>query len=127
MKREITEQEERAYHLCHHEFHGHTVTEAAILMGVSVSQVRRLLRNVKQKAPQLFPILTKQQYLIFQLYVERGLTQRVIAEMLKTTQSNIHAIIQRMKKKGVKGLDVTGIGDTVSYDSSMDKHVKQKF
>lgn len=130
MERGITKYEERAYRLCHHEFTGLTVSEAATSMKISISKVRRLLKSMKYKAPQLFPILTKRQYLIYQMNIEFGMSQRDIAIALKTTQSNIQAIIQRMKKNGVKGLNIIGTGNTRSmktYNSNMDKSIKQKF
>ena len=125
--RQITKQEEQAYRLCHHEFEGKTIKEAAVLMSIHVSKVRRLLKSMKRKSPQLFPILTKRQYMILKLYLGNGDSQQIIARKLKTTQSNIAATIQRMKEKGIEGLDISGVGNTVSYTPDMDKHVKQKF
>lgn len=127
MERQITKDEEQAYRLCHHEFEGLTIREAAIRMELREHIVRRLLKNVKQKCPQLFPILTKRQYAIYQLYVERGISQSCIAKDFNTTQSNIQATLQRMKKNGVKGLNISGVGDILRYGKSMDAHVKQKF
>ena len=127
MQRKITGHEIKVYRLCHHEFEGRTVKDTAYAMSISEGKVRRLLKSLKRKAPQLFPILTKRQYAIYQLYVNHGYSQLTIAAHLRTTQSNIQATIQRMKDKGVVGLDIGGVSETVSYDSSMDKHVKRKF
>lgn len=128
MERQITKYEERAFRLCHHEFEGLTVKEAAIRMELREHIVRRLLKSVKQKCPQLFPILTKRQHTILKMYLGNGDSQQTIARKLKTTQSNIQATIQRMKEKGVKGLDtVRFMGKTVSYKPSMDKYIEQKF
>lgn len=127
MQREITELEEQAYRLCHHDFDGLTVIEAAGKMGAFEHIVRRLLKSLKRKAPQLFPILTKRQFLIYKLRTEKGHTQQEIAGILQTTQSNVQEALDRMKDQGMPGLNVEGLGDTVSYDGSMDKHVKQRF
>ncbi len=127
MNRQITELEEKAYRLCHHDFEGLTVAQAAIRMELREHIVRRLLKSLKRKAGQLFPILTKRQFLIYKLRTEKGHTQQEIAAILRTTQSNIHDVLDRMKEQGMPGLNVEGLGDTVSYDSSMDKHVKQRF
>lgn len=134
MKREITKDEERAYRLCHHEFGGWTVKDAAYKMKLSESKVRRLLKSMKSKAPQLFPILTKHQYRVYRFYM-RGFSQQIIAKLLRTTQSAICRTFERMKKNGIKGLNMGsrvrirchGENDVVSYTPSMDKHIKQKF
>ena len=86
----------------------------------------RLLKSVKRKAPQLFPILTKRQYQIYQCYAERGLSQFTIAAMLNTTQPAIQATLDRMKEKGMPGIDTNGV-KTVRYDPSQDKYIKRKF
>lgn len=127
MKRQLTKLEVEAYRLHHHEFGGLTIHEAAIKMELREHVVRRLLKNVKQKASQLFPILTKRQYLIYQLYVEMGQPQSYIARDLHTTQSNIQATLDRMKKMGMSGIDINGTTETVRYEPSMDAHIKRKF
>lgn len=126
MERKISKLEEQAFRLCHHEHEGLTIREAAIRMELREHIVRRLLKNVKQKVPQLFPILTKRQYQIYRMYAERGLSQRVIAIILNTTQPAIQATLNRMKKMGMPGLDING-AEVVRYDNSMDTHVKRKF
>lgn len=126
MKQQITELEEKAYRLCHHEFEGLTIRETAIRMELREYIVRQLLKTLKQKAPQLFPILTKRQFLIYKLRLENGMSQQEIATVLGTSQSSIQAIIERMKKMGVTGLDINGV-KTVRYDNSMDAHIKKKF
>ena len=123
----ITPNEEQAYRLCHHEFDGLTMSEAATRMGLRIHIVRRLLKSMERKAPQLFPILTKFQHAVYKLYAEYGCTQRAIAIALETTQSSIAATIKRMKAKGVTGLAIDGTGDVVQYDSSMDVHIRRKF
>lgn len=127
MRSKITKDEEKAYRFCHHEFQGQSVAAAAILMSVSESKVRSLLKSLKRKAPQLFPILTKRQCAIWKLYVEHGCTQRAIAIALNTTQQYVEKTLQRIRDKGIAGLDVSGMGDTVSYSQDMDKFIKRKF
>lgn len=127
MNRTVTKLEEQAYRLCHHDFDGLTVAEAAIRMELREHIVRRLLKSLKRKAPQLFPILSKRQFLIYKLRTEKGHTQQEIAGILRTTQSNVQEALDRMEKQGMPGLNVEGLGDTVSYDGSMDKFIKQKF
>ena len=126
MERKIIKLEEQAYRLVHHEHGGLTIREAAIKMKLREHIVRRLLKSMKSKAPQLFPMLTKRQYQIYQCYVERGLSQFTIAAMLNTTQPAIQATLDRMKKKGMPGIDING-ATTVRYDPSQDRYIKRKF
>lgn len=127
MKQTITKDEEKCYRLRHHDFEGLTVLETAKEMNIPVVKVRRLLKSLKAKAPQLFPILTCQQHLIYWLYTEKGLSQQKIAAYLNTTQSNICAILKRIKEKGAVFPELIGIGDTVTYEKEMDNHIIHKF
>lgn len=127
MKRLITEDEERCYRLRHHNFAGFTTGETAKIMGIPTGKIRRLLKGLKAKAPQLFPIITSQQFLIYQLYVDKGLSQHKIATYLHTTQSSISAILNRIKKKGMFFPKFYGLGDTVTYENGMDNHILWKF
>jgi len=126
-QRQLTKLEIKAYRLCHHVFEGLTVKEAASALCISESKVRQLLKSAKLKASQLFPILTKRQYLIYRLYVDFGQPQSYIAKSLKTTQSNIQKTLNRMKKRGMIGLDKNRTSKIVGYKPSMDAHIKRKF
>lgn len=127
MKRLITEDEERCYRLRHHSFAGFTIGETAKIMRTSPKRIWGLLKSLKAKAPQLFPIITSQQFLIYQLYVDKGLSQYKIAAYLHTTQSNISAILNRLRKKGMFFPKFYGLGDTATYESGMDNHILWKF
>jgi len=116
MRRHITEDEERCYRLRHHEFEGLTTKETAKKMKISVEKVRRLLKSLKAKVPQLFPILTFRQHLIYWLFTVKGLSQYKIAKYLNTTQSNVWAILKRAKKKGMPFLEPSVFGDMVAYE-----------
>lgn len=124
MKHKVTKDEELAYRLCHHEFAGHTVKAAAVIMNVKPSKVYRLLASLKKKAPQLFPILTQKQYAVYKLYLE-GLTQSEIAESVNRSQSDIQATLKRVKQAGFPMLDARM--ETVRYNPNMDKYIKHKF
>lgn len=127
MKNRITKLEAEVYRNCHHDFEGLTIREAAIRMELRRHIVRRLLKSLKRKAPQLFPILSKRQFQVYQMVVEHGLTQAAIAATLGVSQSTIHDMVNKMKEQGVSGLHMKGLGDVVSYDNSMDGYIKQKF
>lgn len=127
MERHITENEERCYRLRHHNFAGLTTRETAKRMKISPDTVRTLLKSLRAKAPQLFPILTQRQYLIYGLYVIEGLSQDKIANYLHTTQSNICDILKRVKKKGMPFLTSFGLGNVATYEEGMDGHIIHKF
>lgn len=57
-KRLLTKREEQIIRLCHHDHGGLSVEDAAQQLHIVVSTVKRHLRRIKHKVPQLFPILT---------------------------------------------------------------------
>lgn len=122
MRRAITENEEKCYRLRHHDFAGLTTKETAKKMNITVEKVRLLLKSLKAKAPQLFPILTYRQQLIRWLYMDKGLPQHKIAKCLSTTQSNISVIIKRAQIP-----EFSGFGNMVAYEQGMDNHIIYKF
>ena len=74
MKRILTKKEEMAIRLVHHDFFGMTTKLAALQMGLGQRRVQQLLQSVRLKAPQMFPILTKQQADVRFWITERGYT-----------------------------------------------------
>lgn len=125
--RHITENEEQAYRLCHHDFAGLIIKEAAKRMKMSSNTVRMLLKSLRAKFPLLFPILTRKQHLVYYLYVKKGLSQYKIAKYLRTAQSNVWDLLNRAKKKGMPFLEPSGFGDRVAYEEGMDGHIIHKF
>lgn len=123
MKRIITKDEEMAYRMRHHNFAGLTTNETAKKMKFSVSKIRQLIRSLKKKAPNLFPIFTFRQHLIYWLYVEKGLTQPEIADCLCTHQSNVSAILCRLQKKGVVLPKHHGHRNDIKYEEKMDENI----
>jgi len=123
----ITEQEQRAYRLCHHEFEGLTVEQAAKVMKVHVATIYRLLDSLKQKTPQLFPILSQYQWTVYKMFVDEGLPQHRIAEKFGVTREDITQVLQRIKDKGVPGLNLGGINHPLSFTPEMDNHIIRKF
>lgn len=127
MKRKISEQEEICYRLRHHNFEGLTTKETAKKMKISSTKVRLLLKSLRAKAPQLFPILTHRQWLVYWLYSITGLSQYEIAAYLKTTQSTIWGLLNRAKKKGMPFIKPVGLGNMVAYEKGMDDKIVCKF
>ena len=125
--RQITEQEQQAYRLRHHDFDGLTTEETAEKMGVSERRVRKILENLQRKASQLFPILTPHQNLVYKMYVGRGISQPKIAELLGIKQQSVCETINRMRDNGMVIVEPEAMSRPVSYTSDMDTHVVRKF
>ncbi len=123
-ERSVTKQEEQAYRLVHHDFDGKTVKEASKIMGVSIDKVYRLLRSMKKKAPQLFPILTPREAIVAKMLLEEELTEQQIADMSKCSVNSIYLLITRMRNKG---FCIPKIKAPVRYTESMDGKIKRKF
>lgn len=127
MERHITKDEIRCYQLRHHNFEGLTTKETAKRMKIAPEKVRLLLKSLRAKAPQLFPILTYRQHLVYWLYTKKGLSMYKIAGYLNTAYSNVWDLLNRAKKKGMPFLEPRGLGDMVSYEDGMDDYISHKF
>ena len=121
MKRTITQQEETAYRLCHHDFEGLSIDDAAVRMKITVASVKKLLTRVKHKAPQLFPILTTRQRAILSMYDER-LNWKEIVELLGISEKVLEKDVAFLRKRGHL---FTRKPD--QYNPDMDGAVKTKF
>ena len=101
MKRVMSQREEQVYRLRHHAFSGLSPSEAAKRLGMTVTSIGRILKGLKKKAPQLFPILTCKQADIYYLYVRVGLSRGEIVRYLNISCNNFATHIERMRQKGV--------------------------
>lgn len=123
----ITKREEQAYRLCHHEFEGLTTKEVAERMGLTSRRIEQLLQSMKKKAPQLFPIFTKQEAQIEELLNGMGYDYKQVAKELDIAISTVKTVVQRLKEKGVyfewgkHGLPM------LQYEDWMDNQIKEKF
>jgi len=124
-KRLITERQEQALKLCHHDFKGLTQEEAAKVMGISKSNICELLAHVKKAAPQLFPILTKQEAKTYHYYMVEGWEVGEIAEYTELSPETVYGTLQRAKTKGMYFTKAKG--RVLQYNETMDDKVKEKF
>lgn len=107
-------------------------TGAANHMGISRQMFQGLLSRARKARPDLFPILTQQEYEVLTL-IECGLTIDEIAERLWSprkgetgvSRSRVEKIMAALRDKG---RDVMiDRPDMVSYQSWMDSEVEEKF
>lgn len=142
MKRLITEKQEQALRLCHHDFENLTQVEAAKRIGISQSALSELLAKVKKVLPQYFPILTKLEYKCYNYYMNEGWSVDEIAEHLGETKTTIYKALGRAYEKGmwrpkahgrIQSYDelqeryITIEDGETTDDNWLDFHVKQKF
>jgi len=98
-ERHITKRQERAYRCRHQAFEGLTEEEAADKLGITARAVRGRLTRMQEIAPQLFPILSKENAEIWRLWSGLGLSCAEIGERMGYTESAITQRLQRIKKK----------------------------
>jgi len=101
MTRLITERQEQIYWMRHHDFAGLTTRQVAAMLGITTHSVARYMWEMQKIAPQLFPILTRQQADIYHMFVNVGLEQKVIARLLDISKSCVGVLIHRMRHKGM--------------------------
>ena len=101
MKRLITEKQEQALQLCHHDFEGLEQAEAAKQMGITQQAISKLLATVKKALPQYFPIITKHEAKIYHYYMVEGWEVSEIAEYTEFTPNAIYKTLRRARDKGM--------------------------
>ena len=125
MERLITEKQEQAFRLCHHEFEGFTLAEAAERMGITYQSVSKLLAQVEKVMPQFFPILSKQEAKCYHYLTVGGLSPRDIAQTLEISVKAVYLTLDRCRAKGLTFPGPRGC--VLSYEEWMDSIVKHKF
>lgn len=124
-KRVITERQERALKLVHHDFAGLSQSEAAEIMGVSQPVVSALLDKVEKVLPEFFPILSKQEAMCHHHLTVDGWSPSDIAAHLEISLNAVYLTLKRCKDKG---LPFPGAHRKVlRYIPEMDNDVLEKF
>ncbi len=124
-ERVITERQEQALRLVHHDLGGHTVQETAALMGITPAAVGRLLASVKKVLPQFFPVLTEQEAKCYHHLVVEDWSPSDIATNLDISIAAVYHTLERCKAKGKPFPGSSG--RVLSYQPDMDNRVKTKF
>ena len=123
MTSKITEEMVKLYRLVHHDFKALSYTEAARITNVSVRTVYRVLNNMRQIAPQLFPILTGDQAEIWRVWdTEDSLTNEEIAIALGLTEDALNSKMAVIRRK--LGVSRPHKRDTVRMPSSQMDELK---
>ena len=98
-KRLITKHQEKVYRCMHHDFEGLSIEETAKKLGVAVTTVYKVITRLKKIAPQLFPILSKTNAIIWKYWFECGLNYKQIAIVVNLTEGAVSKRLQIIKRK----------------------------
>lgn len=123
MTRLITERQEQIYRMRHHNFAGLTTKQVAAMLGVQSRVIRKHMQKLKCIAPQLFPILTKRQAEILELWY--SLSPQQIGAYLDIAVMTVYSTF-----RDLRNMDVLKPGERhpmIRYASWMDSKITQKF
>lgn len=123
-ERAITLFEEKVIQLIHHDFAGLTQAEAAERLNVSQAQVSRAVSQLKIKAPQLFPVLTKQQKYVRDCIAEEGFSHLQTAILAGVSKKTVDSIVTTLKAKGISFAKPHKV---VPYETYYDEQTIRKF
>lgn len=123
----LTNDQVKLYRMASGEFDGLAIGIIAEKLHVSAPTIRKRLRGIEKIAPQLFPLLTKQEAEVLSLYESAGWPVVDIAEKMGVSESRIYDVLKTLEKKG-RLMPIAPVGKILYYDSgSMDIHVRRKF
>lgn len=112
------------YRCRHQDFERLSTRETAKKLNISEAKVRQTLRHLKKIAPQLFPILSKEQAFIQDCITNKGLNHRQIALLLGNSVNTVDSIVATMKAKNVC---FNRPHKTLHYKNYMDNQIVKKF
>lgn len=121
LKRNLSHFEETIIRWHHHDFVGLSLEETAHRVSLTVSKLEQKLKRIKQKAPQLFPILTPRHQAILLMY-DKHMSRASIAVALGVSGQELHKKIAFLRKHKFlfnRKMD--------QYDPLMDGRVKERF
>jgi hypothetical protein len=128
-ERLVSHEEEAAYRLCHHDFFGLTQGEAAQVLGITQQGVDWRLKTLRAKAPQLFPILSRNVAAIYNRFVTDNMSVKEIADDMNVTPRYCWQVLQDLwddrKNNGLYFR--TGTRQQLHYRPWMDEHIKENF
>jgi len=122
MKRQLTKREEQIIRLIHHDHAGFSKLATVQITGLHLATINRILRRVKCKAPQLFPILTPEQKVVLG-WIREGKTNQRIVNETKLDLHSVEKIVSKLYKLG----KLYKKPKIVAYDCMMDNQIKRRF
>lgn len=120
-KRNLSHFEEKVLRVCHHDFGGLSIEEAAKKLECSPQTIKSALKHAKKKAPTLFPILTPQHQAILLMY-DKHMSRASIAAALGISKQELHKEIAFLRKH-----KFLWNRKPDQYDPILDNKVKEKF
>jgi predicted DNA-binding protein YlxM (UPF0122 family) len=125
----ITQKQEAVYRLCHHDFFGLSQEEAAEVLDVDQRTISDRLSRMKEIAPQLFPVLSKNVAAIYNRFVTDNMSVREVADDLCLSPRYCWRVLRNLwENREETGLYFRlGTGTRLHYRPWMDEHVKSSF
>ena len=106
IKTTMTEFQILVFRLRHHEHFGRSTEETAAILETSPNSIRNVLSTVRQTSPQLFPILSREDWTIWRWWTEYKRTMEQIAEIMDLPFKTVQNKLFRTRKKfGLTGVD----------------------
>ncbi len=119
--RVLSRKQEQALRLVHHDHNGLSVGSAAVHMGITIKEMKKLLRSAKRLAPQMFPILTPEHQAILMMR-DQHKSNATIAAGLHLTLPMLKRRVAFLREHGfLRNCKV------VRYQPNMDSEVVEKF
>ena len=120
-KRILSHFEETIIRWHHHDFVGLSLEETAHRVFSTVPELKQKLKEIKKKAPSLFPILTPQHRAILLMY-DQHMSRASIVAALGITEQKLHKEVAFLRKHGFlwnRKMD--------QYSPLLDDKVKERF
>jgi len=127
--RVIPTEQEAVYRLCHHDFLGLSQEEAAEVLDIDRRTVSYRLSRMKEVAPQLFPILSRNVAAIYDRFVTDNMSVKEVADDLRLTPRYCWRVLRNLweNREQTKLYFRVGTGTRLRYRPWMDEHVVTNF
>lgn len=125
VNRRVTFKQEEVYRLVHQDFFGLSTTDAVEVAGITVQDIRQKLTCIAKVAPQLFPILTPTQAMIYRMFMD-GYMVMDIAEFFGVTERWIRRVLTLLHRNK-KIYFRSDSGRRLGYHPGMDRYITEKF
>lgn len=120
-ERILTRMQEQVIRLCHHDFGGLPLAETAKIMGLNPGQVAALLKGAEEKAPRMFPILMREEKVVFDWWRSgKEEPPQAVYDLI----GNVKKIMASLRKKGF----LLSKHKTVRFNVALHEgHIRRRF